>query len=128
MTEFKHSNWCFSDYPGSNWGDNARYQTGWVLYKQERYPEAIAAFNEMLKVHPGSQLVPRAIFGIANAYFKQGKYAQAIREYQRVVNKYPNPIREAGAEKAIDLRPRSPILHRGKFFEPSELFRSNRYL
>lgn len=98
-------NQLISRYPGSNWSDDARYHIGWALYKQEEYQETILAFDEMLKKHSGSQFVPKAIFGIANAYFKQGKFAKAVENYQRVVNEFPNPIREPGTEKIVDLRP-----------------------
>lgn len=98
-------NRLISGYSGSNWRDDARYHIGWSLYKQEKYREAILAFDEMLKNHSGSQYAPSAIFNVGMAYFKQGKFAKAVENYQRVVDKFPNPIREPGTEKFVDLRP-----------------------
>lgn len=92
-------------YPGSNWCDDARYHIGQSLYKQEKYQEAVLAFDKMLEKHSGSQFVPRAVFGIANSYFKQGRFTKAIENYERVVNEFPNPIREPGTERIVDLRP-----------------------
>ncbi len=98
-------NQLITGYPGSNWRDDARYHIGQSLYKQEKYEEAILAFDEMLKEHSGSQFVPKAIFGIANSYFKQGIFKKAVEYYERVVNEFPNPVREPGTEKIVDLRP-----------------------
>ena len=98
-------NQLIAGYSGSNWHDDARYHIGWSLYKQEKYDEAILAYDEMLKKHSGSQFVPQAVFGIANSYFKQGMFTKSVEYFQRVVNEFPNPIREPGTEQIVDLRP-----------------------
>ena len=93
---------------GSSWQDNSQYQIGWAFYKLEAYADAIDAFSEVIRNFPSSRLQPNAIFGIANCYFKQGQYTNAISEYTKVVKNHPNlkiPTREAGAEKAVNLRP-----------------------
>ena len=91
----------------SDWNDNAMYRIAWTLYKKEEYKKAIDGFFALQKKHPATILLPHAIFGMGNCYFKLGQYAEAIKKYQDVVQNSPNvktTIEEPGEEKITDLR------------------------
>jgi tol-pal system protein YbgF len=75
-------------------------------YRDGRYEEAIADFNNFLKLYPKSELADNAHFWIGECYRAQDKYEEAILAYQKVINGYP-----AGNKVPI------AMLHQGFAFE-----------
>jgi len=59
---------------------------GLMLDRQKRYAEAVAAFDNALKLEPDS---PSAMYRKGNALRKQGKLREAIAAYQQALNRYP---------------------------------------
>jgi len=53
------------------------------------YDLAVGGYMEFLSKYPGSPRAADAHFGLAEAYFNQKKYAQAIAEFDLFLQKYP---------------------------------------
>lgn len=64
------------------------YYTGMIFTEKREYDDARVEFRNV--VDSGhEELAPLAQFGIAQTYFAEGKYDEAIESYQRVIDKYP---------------------------------------
>ena len=83
------------------------YLHGYVLFKQKKYTEAKTEFGKLTdKGTPPNLFQGEALYaieliqyeeakaqvGIANCYFKERNWAQAISEYQKVIDEYSKPI------------------------------------
>ncbi|MBM3214864.1 tetratricopeptide repeat protein [Candidatus Poribacteria bacterium] len=88
-----------SRFGESEWVDDARYMLAWTYYLRENYAKANEAFDELLRRHATSPLVPESILYRANGYFKRNQYTDAIREYVRVRDGYPNAETTVGNRK-----------------------------
>ncbi|MEW5801812.1 MAG: tetratricopeptide repeat protein [bacterium] len=69
--------------------ENSLYAVALGAYKDGFYDLAIDQFSQLLRVYPDCPKAPYAQFRIAEAYFKQKKYNQAILHYQRLLDRYP---------------------------------------
>ena len=69
--------------------ESERYDRALGYYRDDRYEEAMADFNDFLRLYPKSELADNAHFWIGESYRAQGKYEEAILAYQRVINGYP---------------------------------------
>ena len=65
------------------------YDRALGLYRDDRYEEAMAGFNNFLKLYPKSDLADNAHFWIGECHRALAKYEEAILAYQRVINGYP---------------------------------------
>ncbi|MBP1657226.1 MAG: hypothetical protein H6Q31_1827 [Bacteroidetes bacterium] len=63
-----------------------KYQQGNALYQQGRYPEAAAAYEEIIR---GGYTGGEVTFNLANAYYKQGNMGKAILNYERALRFLP---------------------------------------
>ena len=68
--------------------ENSLYTVALGAYKDGFYDLAIDQFLQLLKLYPNCKKAPYAEFRIAEAYFKQKKYDQALSHYKKVVNNY----------------------------------------
>ncbi|MFB6345360.1 MAG: tetratricopeptide repeat protein [bacterium] len=57
------------------------YRTAVGLLKQGDYELAESQYRTFIKSYPESERIPRARFGLAEAYYLQGDYARAARSY-----------------------------------------------
>lgn len=64
------------------------YDSAYDLFKQDKYPEARAAFKEFIKQNPGEELAGNAQFWIGETYYKSRDYENAILAYDDVIKKY----------------------------------------
>ena len=69
-------------YPDSENYDDARLLIGESALNLERYDVAIQNFKRLTAEHPNSSLRLDAVRGIATAWFRQGKYTEAIKGFQ----------------------------------------------
>lgn len=69
------------------------FQQGRALFDQEKYPEAILAFSAFLESNPGHALASSAQYTIAESYYREGDYAVADQEFQRLAARYPHSPR-----------------------------------
>jgi tol-pal system protein YbgF len=54
-----------------------------------RHEEAAAGFREFLRVYPGHDYADNAQYWLGECYYDQKDYPTAVREFRRVVEKYP---------------------------------------
>lgn len=69
--------------------DRQSYEAAFALLRQGRYPEAGAAFQQMLLMFPQSQLNGNAQYWLAETYYGTGQFEQALFEFQAVLSNYP---------------------------------------
>jgi tol-pal system protein YbgF len=89
-------------YPSVHLSDNAQYWIGECLYGKRQYPEAVAAWDELLRQYPGTDKIPDARFKKAMALERIGRRSQALLEYRFVCEHFPNT--EAGRKACERVR------------------------
>ena len=87
------------NYPDTEFADNAQYWIGECLYSKQKFPEAIAAWEELFQKFPASDKLPDARLKKGLALERMGRRRDALREYRFVVDRYPNT---EAARKARD--------------------------
>lgn len=70
--------------------DRDNYQVAFELLKEERYDMAAASFQEFLVAFPDSELVDNAQYWLAESYYASADFEQALRDFQAVIDEYPN--------------------------------------
>jgi tetratricopeptide (TPR) repeat protein len=65
--------------------DYAHLQSGIIYQVQRKYTEASKEFNDVIRTEPTSAYREEALFQLAQLDFEQGKYAQAVTGFTRVV-------------------------------------------
>lgn len=78
-----------SEYPQSEWSQNAQYQLGYLYFLSQDYEQAVAQYNEIIDRWPRGPLAAKAQYAIGDAYFNEGRLEQAVEAYQRVLERYP---------------------------------------
>ena len=80
-------------------GGNERdaYRDAFELLKQRKYPEAVNAFNDLLRRYPQGQYTDNARYWLAEAYYVQRNYPAALAEYDRLVQLNPSSTRVPAA-------------------------------
>lgn len=68
--------------------DSDLFNEGAELFGKERFALSRDKFAELVKIHPDSGLADDAQFFIAESWFNQQSYEQAILEYQKLIAKY----------------------------------------
>lgn len=75
----------------------AAYRHAFELLKQSLYDPAIKAFREFLVRYPGSGHADNAQFWLAEAYYVNSRFGQALVEYSTLVQRYPDSPKRAQA-------------------------------
>jgi TolA-binding protein len=70
---------------GSPDADYAHLQAGIVYQVQRKYAEATSELNAVIRTEPPSAYREEALFQLAQVDFEQGKYANAVNGYTRVL-------------------------------------------
>ncbi len=73
--------------PGGS--DRENYEAAFELLKQQRYPEAGAAFQQFLASFPTSQLADNAQYWLAESYYVTDQFEVALEQFEVVVSDYP---------------------------------------
>jgi TolA-binding protein len=79
---------------------DALYRLGEEKYKENDMLTARVIFGRFLDTSSADEKAPHAQYYIAETYFKEGKYSSAIKEYQKVYDKYKE-VKGAPVEKAL---------------------------
>ncbi len=74
-------------YPNSPWLVNVLYNVGWAYFDTERYPECIEVYQRLIRHFPKGFQADRSLFQIAEAYYRQENYEEAIPWYRDVVDR-----------------------------------------
>jgi len=90
-----------ASYPQSALIDNAEYWLGETYYVQQRYPEALAAFQRVVKEHPDSRKVPDALLKAGYTQYEQKRFREARELLARLVEAYPDSPPAADARERL---------------------------
>lgn len=66
------------------------YDTAYLDVTRGNYDLAVAGFREFLKNYPSSSLADNAQYWIGEAFYAREKHAEALAEFLKVVEEYPN--------------------------------------
>ena len=78
-----------SQYPKSEYTDDALYEEGRAYLMMENNTKAIETYQRLLDSQPASDLARKAALEIGMIYFNVKDYPQAISAYKNVISKYP---------------------------------------
>lgn len=79
-----------TDYPRSDYADEAMYEIGRAHVLLEERDEAIVAYNRVIAQYPRTAVARKASLEIGMIYANNGDDAKAIEAYKEVVNNYPS--------------------------------------
>jgi outer membrane protein assembly factor BamD len=65
------------------------YQQGENDLQRRRYEDARGAFRKIVERHPQSNYAPKARFLIGEAYYREGEFDKAIKEFDGFLSFYP---------------------------------------
>jgi outer membrane protein assembly factor BamD len=100
-----------SQYPYSYFATNADFLMAEVLYLQENYPEASAAYLLFKELHPKNDKIDLVLWKLAESYYMQlpstfdrdlSVSKDALKYYQEYLDKYPNSDKVAMIRTRID--------------------------
>ncbi len=73
------------------------YRDAFDLLKQRKYPQAVNAFNDVLRRFPQGQYADNARYWLAETYYVQRNYPAALAEFDRLVRLSPASAKVPGA-------------------------------
>lgn len=68
----------------------ALYRKSSEALRSGRHDEAVQGFKELIKTYPAHELTDNAQYWLAECFYDRKDYAQAVREFRRVIERYPN--------------------------------------
>ena len=77
--------------------DQEAYDAAFALIQARRYDEASSAFTEFLATYPGSALRDNAQYWLAETYYVRRQFADALPQFQKVLDEYPQSAKLADA-------------------------------
>lgn len=69
--------------------DRANYQASFELLKQGRYDQASLALQQFMVAFPNSEYADNAQYWLAETYYVTQDYKKALREFQVVLDRFP---------------------------------------
>ena len=78
-------------------GEQQAYQDAFNLLRELRYDKATLAFRDFLKEYPNGRYAHIAQYWLGEASYAQGKFKQAIKDYQALIDNHPNSPKLAEA-------------------------------
>jgi outer membrane protein assembly factor BamD len=84
-------------HPYSGWATRAQMMTAFAHYKAENYPEAIAASERFIRLHPGHRDLPYLYYLRAMSFYlqisdvkrDQGNTRQALESFEEILRRFP---------------------------------------
>jgi tol-pal system protein YbgF len=96
-----------SRFPNHPLAADARYYLADILVQEDRWEEAIVAFNEIPELYPASPRVPEALYRVGLAYIQLERPDEARDYLNRVVTGFPTSGSAVLAQEALARLPRS---------------------
>lgn len=78
-----------SQYPQSEYADNAQYWLGEAYYVSRDYPQSLQSFTRLVELHPQSAKIPGALLKIGYINYERGNYEQARTALATITREYP---------------------------------------
>jgi outer membrane protein assembly factor BamD len=99
------------NYPYSSWAVNSQLMSGYSLYLQNKYTDAIATLDRFIQLHPVHRDIAYAYYLRALSYYEQiadiqrdqKGTEQAMNALREVVNRFPDTTYAGDAKLKIDL-------------------------
>lgn len=101
-------NYFLRQFPDSEYVPFVQYQKGRASYFLGEYENAIVLLSDFCHQFLESDLYPSALFWIAESFYANCSYADALPLYERIANEFPND------EKAVDARVRMETIKQKK--------------
>ncbi len=70
--------------------------------ERSKFSEERTLLQSLIQSHPDSELVPRAKFAIADAWYAEGQFGEAKAEYEDLIAFFPNRPEVKEAQQKID--------------------------
>ena len=136
-----------SEYPDSEWRDEAEYQLAYLYFLNQDYDQAVERYRSLIRSVPGSPLAAKAQYAIGDALYNAGRLDEAVQAYRQVLENYPqspfapdaassvyfalmNMNDEARADRIIDefaaQHPGSPVVDQLRFRRAEVKYQSGR--
>lgn len=77
-------------FPRSELADDAQFHIGETQFAQSRWPDAIAAYNQVIQTHPGTNSVPDAYYKRGLAQERLGQVDAARASWEAVSKSFPD--------------------------------------
>ncbi|OPY76602.1 MAG: tol-pal system protein YbgF [Syntrophorhabdus sp. PtaU1.Bin050] len=71
----------------------AAYKDAFDAFQKKSYEESIQKFSAFIEAHPGTPLIPNAIYWLGQSYMNVKNYEKAILSFQELADKYPKNAR-----------------------------------
>jgi len=84
-------------YPSFSRLDATLYSLGECLYRMELYVASGRVFKHLVRTHPQSEWVPRALYGLERVAYQTKNLRDGVRYYEALREKYHNLDFEDGA-------------------------------
>jgi tol-pal system protein YbgF len=66
------------------------YRKAYEALRAGRHEEAAQGFRDFLRAYPASDLADNSQYWLGECYYDRKDFAQAVREFRRVIERYPN--------------------------------------
>ncbi len=77
--------------------DEKAFREAYQLVKADRLKEALPLLEKFVSDHPKSDLMPNALYWLGEALFAQGRYDEAVLQFDLVVERYPGSTKKVSA-------------------------------
>lgn len=81
--------------------DAVAFQKSWLLYRQERYAEAAAAFEALYESDPKGPQAAQSLFWSAESRFQTNRLDQAVERFRKYLRDFPNGLHVDAAHYAL---------------------------
>lgn len=68
----------------------ALYRKASEALRMGQHEQAVQGFREFIRLHPGHELADNSQYWLGECFYDRKDYSQAVREFRRVIEHYPN--------------------------------------
>jgi outer membrane protein assembly factor BamD len=122
-------------YPYSRYAILAELKLADAYFQDERYPEAITAYEDFARLHPKNEAIPHVLYQIGACYYQQllavdrdqTATHQAILAFERLLKAHPHSAYDEDARKKVRFcrqRLAEHELYVGRFYYKSKHYRA----